>query len=95
MNRFRPNLVVSGSGPWAEDGWRRLRIGEAVFRVAKPCARCAVTTIDQATGEPDGPEPLRTLATFRQRDGKVLFGQNLLADRGGELRVGLAVEILD
>ena len=100
MDRFRPNLVVSGSPPWAEDGWRRLRIGEAVFRVAKPCARCAVTPVDQATGEPDGPEPLRTLATFRQVDGKLRFGQNLLAEgagvwRGVELRVGMPVEILD
>jgi len=94
MSRFRPNLVVSGCAPYAEDAWRRLRIGEAVFRVVKPCARCSVTTIDQETGEPDGPEPLRTLAGYRRVGDGLMFGQNLLAERGGELRVGAAVEIV-
>ena len=95
MSRFRPNLVVSGCAPYAEDGWRTLRIGEAVFRVVKPCARCAVTTVDQETGEADGPEPLRTLARYRRVGGGVMFGQNLLAEKTGELRVGAPVEIVD
>jgi hypothetical protein len=94
MSRFRPNLIVSGCAPYAEDGWRTLRIGEAVFRVVKPCARCSVTTVDQETGEPDGPEPLRTLAGYRRAGDGVMFGQNLLAERGGELRVGEPVEIV-
>ena len=50
MNRFRPNLVVSGSAPYAEDNWQELRIGGAAFRGVKPCGRCQVTTTDQATG---------------------------------------------
>jgi hypothetical protein len=95
MTRFRPNLVVSGCAPYAEDGWRTLRIGEAVFRVVKPCARCLVTTVDQETGEPDGPEPLRTLAGYRRIGDGIMFGQNLLAERGGELRIGATVEIVD
>ncbi len=94
MSRFRPNLVVSGCAPYAEDGWRTLRIDEAVFRVVKPCARCSVTTVDQETGESDGPEPLRTLAGYRRVGNGVMFGQNLLAERGGELRVGAPVEIV-
>ncbi len=81
MARFRPNLVVSGCAPYAEDGWRTLRIGEAVFRIVKPCARCSVTTVDQETGEPDGPEPLRTLAGYRRVGDGVMFGQNLLAEQ--------------
>ncbi len=90
MSRFRPNLVVQGAPAWAEDGWARVRIGDTVLRVAKPCDRCVVTTIDQATGErPDPEEPLRTLKTFR-RDarGRVLFGQNLVPEAGGVIRVG-------
>jgi len=88
MNRFRPNLVVSGSGPFAEDGWRSIRVGGIPMRVVKPCARCVVTTTDQATGLRDGDEPLRTLATFRRLEGKVLFGQNAVHYGTGTLRVG-------
>ncbi len=94
MDRFRPNLVVDGGEPFDEDHWRRIRIGELVFRVAKPCARCVITTLDPDTQEA-GPEPLRTLARFRARGSKVLFGQNLLPDGGGTLRVGAAVEVLE
>ncbi|MGH7630909.1 MAG: MOSC domain-containing protein [Gemmatimonadales bacterium] len=96
MNRFRPNLVVAGSEPFAEDGWRRIRIGPVAFRVAKRCPRCVTTTVDQATGAPQGPEPLRTLATFRRNgEGQVDFGQNLLHAGTGRLEVGMPVQILD
>ena len=89
MNRFRPNLVVSGSEPFAEDGWGEIRIGEAVFRSAKPCGRCQVTTTDQATGEVKGPEPLATLATYRDSpEFGVMFGMNLVTVRAGMVRVG-------
>lgn len=98
MNRFRPNLVVSGSAAFDEDNWKRIRIGEVEFDVVKPCARCVLTTIDQATGAKNGVEPLRTLAEFRtfERNGakKVLFGQNLLARNVGTLKIGDAIEIL-
>lgn len=97
MNRFRPNLVVAGCPPYAEDSWARLRIGDVVFRSGGPCARCSVTTTDQATAE-RGPEPLRTLSTYRrdrEKPGEVNFGQNLFseADRG-TLRVGDAIEVI-
>ena len=96
MNRFRPNLVVSGSEAFAEDSWKKIRIGETVFHLVKPCARCVLTTVDQATGVKDGKEPLKTLASFRTFDGKVLFGQNLIAENpGGVVRVGDEVEVLE
>jgi uncharacterized protein len=94
INRFRPNLVVRGCGPFAEDGWRRVRIGGIAFRVAKPCARCVITTVDQQTGVA-GKEPLRTLARFRKFGGKALFGQNLIPDSPGTLRVGDPLEVLE
>ena len=90
MDRFRPNLVVAGCGPFAEDGWRRVRVGSVPFRVAKPCARCSVTMVDQSTGT-RGQEPLRTLARYRRTDDGVIFGQNLIPDSPGTLRVGDAV----
>jgi uncharacterized protein YcbX len=92
MDRFRPNLVVAGCEPFAEDGWRVVRIGHITLRVVKPCARCAITTVDQGTAT-RGKEPLRTLATFRKHGSKVLFGQNLIHDETGVLRVGDPLEV--
>ncbi len=93
MNRFRPNLVISGGEPFEEDEWSRIEINEVRLRVAKPCARCVVTTTDQETAQ-RGLEPLRTLATFRKQDGKVMFGQNLVHETMGELRIGTAVNVI-
>jgi hypothetical protein len=96
MLRFRPNLVVSDSAPFAEDGWKRIRIGGLDFRVAKGCSRCIMTTLDPATGErsPDR-EPLATLKSFRERDGEVYFGQNLICDGRGTIEAGMPVEVLE
>ncbi len=93
MNRFRPNLVVSGCAPFAEDSWRRIRIGDVEFDVARPCSRCVVPSIDQATAERD-PQINRVLAGYRRVNGQVMFGQNLLYQRPGVLAVGDAVEVL-
>ena len=93
MNRFRPNLVIGGCEPFAEDGWSRVRIGSITFRVVKPCSRCAITTVDQTTAATTK-EPLRTLARFRRVGTKVQFGQNLIHDATGALHTGDPVEIL-
>jgi uncharacterized protein YcbX len=94
MDRFRPNIVIDGCEPHEEDDWSHVRIGQVGFRFAKPCARCVVTTVDQATGERKR-EPLRTLSTYRTVDGQVLFGQNLVHQGRGIVRVGDPVEVLD
>lgn len=93
MNRFRPNLVVSGSEPFAEGSWRHLRIGGIPMQVVKPCARCVVTTTDQVTGQRAGDEPLRTLASFRRVEGKVMFGENVVHYGTGSLAVGDPVHL--
>jgi uncharacterized protein YcbX len=93
MRRFRPNVVVETTEPFAEDGWRKIRIGSVPFRVAKGCARCVLTTIDPDTLI-KGPEPIRTLARHRKRDGKVWFGINLIPDGTGPIRVGDDVDVL-
>jgi uncharacterized protein YcbX len=93
MGRFRPNIVVGGAAPFAEDRWRRVRIGGVAFRVAKPCARCVVTTVDPARGAVAGPEPLRALAAFRASEDGVLFGVNLVHEGTGAIAVGDAVEV--
>jgi uncharacterized protein len=97
MRRFRPNVVVTGAAPWAEDGWRLVRIGDVVFRAVKGCDRCVLTTIDPDTGA-KGKEPIATLSRCRRRDGKVWFGINLIPDapsRGAVIRVGDHVQVLD
>ncbi len=92
LDRFRPNLVVRGCEPYGEDGWVRVRVGAVPFRVAEPCARCAVTTVNQETGV-RGKEPLRTLATYRKAGGEVFFGRNLIHASLGTVRVGDPVEV--
>jgi uncharacterized protein YcbX len=94
MNRFRPNVVVDGAPPWAEDRWRRIRIGSVSFRVAKPCGRCQVTTIDQMTAE-RGRQPLALLGQRRRFGKQLVFGQNMIPDDGGSIRVGDPVQVLE
>jgi uncharacterized protein YcbX len=95
MLRFRPNLVVAGAAPHAEDGWKRVRIGAVELEAAKPCVRCVFTTVDFERGErdPNG-EPLRTLMTYRRTSDGVTFGQYLIPRKLGTVRVGDDVEVL-
>jgi MOSC domain-containing protein len=94
MTRFRPSVVVAGAAPWAEDGWRRIQIGPVPFRVAKPCGRCVVTTIDQQTAE-RGRQPLAMLGRRRRFGQRLVFGQNLIPDATGTIRIGDPVRVLD
>jgi uncharacterized protein YcbX len=95
MLRFRPNVVVAGTAPHAEDEWKRVRIGDIEFDVVKRCIRCVFTTVDFERGafDPDG-EPLRTLIGYRRTEKGVSFGQNLIPRGLGTLRVGDAVEVV-
>jgi uncharacterized protein YcbX len=90
MDRFRPNLVVEGAEPWEEERHPRTRIGDVALRLPKRCARCSVTTVDQATSAV-GKEPLRTLATFRKTGNEVHFAMNAIPDAEGTVAVGDAV----
>jgi uncharacterized protein YcbX len=87
MNRFRPNLVFTGGEPHEEDSWKNFLVGTNRFAGVKPCARCIVTTINQATGEKER-EPLLTLSRYRKRDTDIYFGQNVLAIDFDEIREG-------
>jgi hypothetical protein len=94
MTRFRPNVVVSGAEPWAEDGWLggRIRIGSVTFRAVKMCDRCVLTTVDPETGV-KGKEPLRVLAKHRRINQKLMFGMNLIPDGTGTIAVGDPVAV--
>jgi uncharacterized protein YcbX len=97
MRRFRPNIVIAGALPWAEDTWRRIRIGGLSFRVVKPCSRCVIITQDPDTGvRRDANEPLATLRSFHAASsGEIMFGQNVIPDGAGTIRIGDPVEILE
>ena len=94
MNRFRPNLVLSGLPAWDEDHIDTLSIGDVVLRLAKPCVRCQVTTTDQTSGSRLSEEPLVTLARFRNNPdfGGVTFGWNAVVLKGGHVSTGQPVE---
>ncbi|WP_342755164.1 YcbX family protein [Pantoea sp. MBD-2R] len=99
LEQFRPNLVVTGATPWAEDSWSRVKIGSVEFDVPKPCSRCIFTTVSPERGRkhPTG-EPLSTLQKFRTAadgSGDVDFGLNLIARNSGILRVGDELEVLE
>jgi uncharacterized protein len=95
MARFRPNLVIAGAEPHAEDAWRSVRIGEVLFDAVKPCTRCVFTTVDPDTGErhPEG-EPLNTLKDYRRTPAGIIFGMNLIPRGRGVLRLGDAIEVI-
>ena len=97
MRRFRPNFVVGGGRPYAEDDWRRIRIGSVEFEGVENCERCELPTIDPDTGVPDPRrEPMRTLARYRRRTtGGVFLGQNLVPRSTGTVRVGDRVVVLE
>lgn len=95
MDRFRPNVVVAGCEPYAEDTWKQISIGDIRFDVVKPCARCAIPSVDQARGvAPDAKEPLATLATYRRgKNNGVMFGQNVLHRVCGFIQVGDSIAV--
>jgi uncharacterized protein len=93
MNRFRPNIVVKGCEPFAEDTWNKIKMGDVELAIVKPCARCVVTTIDKETLE-QGQEPLKTLSHYRRHQLGAIFGQNVIPINGGRLRLGMNVEVL-
>lgn len=96
MNRFRPNIVVDGLAPFGEDAVDEFIAGDVRLRVAKPCARCVITTTDQVSGERSSDEPLKTLKDFRfdRTLRGAIFGQNMILSSapGGELHVGQRLE---
>ncbi|MDH5369179.1 MAG: MOSC domain-containing protein [Gammaproteobacteria bacterium] len=94
MNRFRPNIVIAGCQPFAEDSWKKIRIGDITFRIVKPCSRCVIPSINIETAERED-EPTKTLARYRKRDNKIFFGQNVIADGNGNIDVGMSVEIIE
>ena len=94
IDRFRPNVVFTGATPYEEDEWAHFTINQLNFFGSKLCGRCTVTTINQQEGV-QGKEPLRTLATYRALNKKIYFGQYLVHDGEGVVRIGDNIQILE
>jgi len=92
MNRFRPNIVFTGGEPFLEDRLSEFHINNIVFKGVKPCARCTIPTINQEDISTTK-EPLKTLATYRFKDNKILFGQNLLHEGDGMIAIGDTIDV--
>lgn len=96
MVSFRPNLVVDNTEAFAEDHWRRVRIGKIEFEIGNPCTRCIFTTVDPTLGQKSADrEPLLTLAKYRRFEIGTCFGMNVIARGRGEIRLGDLVHVLD
>ncbi|MFK5913426.1 MAG: MOSC N-terminal beta barrel domain-containing protein [Woeseiaceae bacterium] len=83
IERFRPNIVVKGCEAFAEDAWNKIKINGVELRVVKPCSRCVIPSINIETATREE-EPLKTLATFRKRERKIFFGQNVIGSDSNE-----------
>jgi MOSC domain-containing protein len=92
INRFRPNIVFKGGSPFEEDTIEHFTVNAINFYCVKPCARCAITTVNQDNAN-RSKEPLSTLATYRQKNNNVYFGQNLLAKGVGTLNIGDQMQV--
>lgn len=97
MNRFRPNIVVTGwPRPHTEDRFRQLTVGGVRLGYSVRAIRCAVPTVAQETGVRSGPEPTRTLASYRREPefgGGVSFGVKAAVLRPGDIAVGDRIDV--
>ncbi|WP_242634256.1 MOSC domain-containing protein [Marinobacter salicampi] len=96
VRRFRPNVVISGAEPWAEDDWTALTVGNLRLDLVKPCSRCILTTVDPDSGKKDpGQQPLRTLGGYRRQLDGVIFGKNATHQGEGPLQLGQTVHTIE
>ncbi|OMO52237.1 hypothetical protein CCACVL1_29298 [Corchorus capsularis] len=103
INRFRPNILVGGCEPFAEDLWTEIKISEFSFKGVRLCSRCKMPTINQDTAIA-GPEPNETLMKVRsdkvlrpdkKQQGKFYFGQNLVCTDNLSAKKGKMVKVGD
>jgi uncharacterized protein YcbX len=97
VNRFRPNIVVSGCDPFEEDSWKRISIGSVKLDIVKPCSRCVIPTINLQTAETER-AVLQVMLEYRKKGKNIYLGQNLIYSLGTSkmtsLEVGQEVEVI-
>lgn len=94
--RFRMLFDLDGGDPHEEDTLDRVRIGEAVVRIAGPVPRCAVTTQHPLSGVPslDTLRGIKNYRGLRGEEKKIDFGVYFDVETPGRVRVGDVVEPL-
>ncbi|MGK5037264.1 MOSC domain-containing protein [Janthinobacterium sp. LB3P118] len=95
MNRFRPNLVIGDIAAFEEDYAEFLQFGATILKPVKPCSRCPIPSVDQATGVP-GPDPLDVMHGYRAKpelDGAICFGMSAIVTDGGDERIVVGQDI--
>jgi uncharacterized protein len=93
INRFRPNIVFTGGSPYEEDCIKEFKINTIIFYGVKLSARCTITTVNQDDAS-KSQEPLKTLASYRQKNNNIYFGQNLLHSGEGVIKTGDKIEVI-
>ena len=80
---------------FGESSWQKIKIGEINYALVKPCSRCIITTTDQETGRRNPQqEPLKTLSTFRSFSGGIMFGENVIPEKTGTIKVGDPITVI-
>ena len=101
ITRFRSNIIVTGPLPFAEDHWKRVRIGDGLYDVSCRTARCKLPNTDQITGEKHKKEPDNTLRSYRKIDAgagsAACLGMQMvpISDNDTDIRVGDTIEVLE
>lgn len=95
MTNFRPNIVVMGCEAYAEDNWKKIKIGEVEFDAVKTCSRCVMTTVNPNTGIKNvNSQPLKTLSQYRKKEKGVFFGMNLIPRTKDIIHINDVVEVV-
>ncbi|KAK0385523.1 hypothetical protein NLU13_6703 [Sarocladium strictum] len=97
MERFRPNIVIRGREPWAEDSWKTVRVhgdrGPLELDVVCRCLRCQVPNVDPDTAEKNPRQPWDKLVSYRRIDPglrhKPSFGMLCVPKAAGQVSVGM------
>lgn len=93
MQRFRPNIVISGAEAFQEDSWKEIKIGENRFKILEQNARCQLTNVNPETGDVDK-NVLKVLSSYRNQNNKINFGVHLCLIDGTEICVDDEVEVI-
>ena len=100
VRRFRPNIIFAGPEAYAEDSWKRIKIGRADYHVSCRTVRCLLPNVDPITGERHPSEPNRTLKSFRRVDEgdtkNACIGMQMVpAGEESQIKVGDVIEVLE
>ena len=97
VQRFRPNIVVSGLDAYDEDSLSQMSHPQVEFSHVSPCERCVIVNTDHELGIINGKDPLNTLSKYRRIENKydsgIVFGNYFNTEGNGLVKVGDELEV--